>query len=58
MEWLGDTEEVKKLINELLKSEDLINVYSEDYFQKRKQQMGCKRNDRTIKNLKIQKSKF
>jgi len=35
MEWLGDTEEVKKLINELLKSEDLINVYSEDYFQKR-----------------------
>lgn len=35
MEWLGDTEEVKKLINDLLKSEDLINVYSEDYFQKR-----------------------
>ncbi len=35
MEWLGDTEEVKKLINELLKSEDLINVYSEDYFQKK-----------------------
>ena len=35
MEWIGGTDEAKKLINELIKSGDLINVYSEAYFKKR-----------------------
>jgi hypothetical protein len=30
MEWIGGTDEAKKLINELIKSGDLINYYSYD----------------------------
>ena len=32
MEWIGGTDEAKKLINELIKSGDLINYYSYDWF--------------------------
>ena len=35
MEWIGGTKKAKKLINELIKSGDLIDVYSKEYFLKR-----------------------
>jgi len=35
MEWVGGTKEAKQLIEELQKSGDLIDVYSDEYFKKR-----------------------
>jgi uncharacterized protein YjgD (DUF1641 family) len=33
MEWVGGTKKVITLIDELIKSGNLINVYSEEYFK-------------------------
>ena len=35
MEWVGGTKEAREIINELLKSGNLIDVYSKEYFKKR-----------------------